>query len=151
MKISEIITEVENKKGISRRDILVKTAQSSVLLAVLAAMPGCGGSGNSSGTKTGPAGGVTSTDVAVLQFALNLEYLEAEFYSYATSGKGITSFGIQTSGIGTLGATSGGVATAFTDPRVKALANEIAIDERSHVSLLRTALGAGVLRSPPSI
>ena len=34
----------------------------------------------------------------ILNFALNLEYLEAEFYTYATTGKSITSFGIGTKG-----------------------------------------------------
>ena len=146
MKISEIITDIEDKRGVSRRDILVKTAQSSILIAALAAMPGCGGSGN--GNSTTPASGVTPTDIAVLQFALNLEYLEAEFYSYATSGQGISAFGIQTNGIGTPGATVGGGATTFTDARIKAIANEIAIDERSHVTLERGALGAAVVAKP---
>ena len=37
-------------------------------------------------------------EVDILNFALNLEYLEAEFYTYATTGKSITSFGIGTKG-----------------------------------------------------
>ena len=37
-------------------------------------------------------------EVDILNFALNMEYLEAEFYTYATTGKSITSFGIATKG-----------------------------------------------------
>ena len=37
-------------------------------------------------------------EVDILNFALNLESLEAEFYTYATTGKSITSFGIATKG-----------------------------------------------------
>ena len=37
-------------------------------------------------------------EVDILNFALNLEYLEAEFYTYATTGKSITTFGVGTKG-----------------------------------------------------
>src|SRR3979411_645298 len=47
------------------------------------------GGGSSPARKPEP---ITETDI--LNFALNLEYLEAEFYTYAVAGKSITSFGI---------------------------------------------------------
>src|ERR1700749_2816755 len=47
---------------------------------------------------TPPAEAQSTTEIDVLNFALNLEYLEAEFYTYAVTGKSITSFGIGVDG-----------------------------------------------------
>jgi hypothetical protein len=44
----------------------------------------------------------TTTEVEVLKFALNLEYLESEFYTYAVYG-----FGIEKFGFGITGAANG--------------------------------------------
>ena len=41
----------------------------------------------------------TATEVAVLNFALNLEYLESEFYTYGQYGFGIEQLGIKISGV----------------------------------------------------
>jgi hypothetical protein len=88
----------------------------------------------------------SDTDLAVLNFALNLEYLEAEYYSYAVDGRGIESFGLGVTGTGTAGTTTvkSGAAVNFAAPAIRQYAAEIAADERAHVAFLRAAItGAG--------
>jgi hypothetical protein len=90
----------------------------------------------------------------VLNFALNLEYLEAEFYTYATTGKSITSFGIGVKGRAN-GANSadgcttvGGKQVTFADKFIQDMAAEIGSNERAHVVLLRGALGSAAVAMP---
>ncbi|MBM3927185.1 MAG: ferritin-like domain-containing protein [Sphingomonadales bacterium] len=89
------------------------------------------------------------TEADVLNFALNLEYLEAQFYSFAAFGVGLDA-GLLT-GTGTQGTVSGGRRVTFTDPLVAAYAREIARDEIAHVAFLRTALGASARVAMPTI
>lgn len=89
----------------------------------------------------------TITDVDILNFALNLEYLEAEFYTVATTGRRIEDLGIGVSGVGTLGGTVGGSVVAM-DNRVMQVARDIANEEQMHVKLLRTALGSAAIAKP---
>ena len=94
-------------------------------------------------------------DVAILNFALNLEYLEAEFYSVAVTGKYLEDRGYDLSGTGTPGATTGGNQVNFTIPgdapltaQITSIANELAYDEAAHVQFLRSALSSAAVAKP---
>jgi hypothetical protein len=87
------------------------------------------------------------TDADILNFALNLEYLEAEFYTVATTGRRIRDLGIGVSGVGNLGDTTGGSVVALSE-RVSQVAQQIATDEQMHVTFLRGALGAAAIAKP---
>ncbi|MCA1584169.1 MAG: ferritin-like domain-containing protein [Acidobacteria bacterium] len=87
------------------------------------------------------------TDVDILNFALNLEYLEAEFYYIATTGRRIADAGISVTGTGQSGATTGGGRVAL-DERTRTVADHITLDELQHVRFLRTALGSAAVAKP---
>ncbi|HEY0027239.1 MAG TPA: ferritin-like domain-containing protein [Allosphingosinicella sp.] len=86
------------------------------------------------------------TDADILNFALNLEYLEAQFYYFAFFGTGLPQSSL--TGTGTQGNVIGGRKVNFTDPVVSQYAAEIAADERAHVDFLRGALGASAVAQP---
>ena len=86
-------------------------------------------------------------DAAILNFALNLEYLEAEFYTYAVTGNSIEAQGIPTTGTDTGGGDPGPI-TIKANPKVPFVnsmfaqfAMELAIDEQKHVLDIRNLLG----------
>ena len=108
------------------------------------------------GLSERPAQAQSMLEVEVLNFALNLEYLEAEFYTYALYGVGIEHFGIEVSGNSTGGnpakggTTTGGHKVAFSNDLVftPQIATQIGADERAHVSLLRSFLGSSAVAKP---
>ena len=107
------------------------------------------------GTKTASAAvPAAPTDVEILNFALNLEYLEANFYTIATEG---TTADKSANGPITLPSGSGTVTfranakTTFSNVSVAAYAFETAVEERKHVTFLQTALGASAAVAQPNI
>ncbi len=96
-------------------------------------------------TSTPPAA-QAQIDLNVLNFALNLEYVEAQFYSWAAFGSGLSPSIL--TGTGTQGTVIGGKQVPFTDPIVKQYAIEIAQDESEHVNFLRNVLGTAAVAMP---
>lgn len=96
------------------------------------------------------ADAATFNDTDVLNFALNLECLEAEFYSWVAYGKGIASVDSSLTGGKNLTATSsGGAAPPPTwSAATKAYATEVAENEINHVRFLRSALGSLAVECP---
>jgi hypothetical protein len=96
------------------------------------------------GAKPAIAQAITDTDI--VNFALNFEYLGAEFYLRASVGQGLTD--AEVSGVGTLGPVSGGRQVPFATRYLANFANELAVDERAHVNTLRAALGSAAIARP---
>ena len=131
---------------LTRRTLLAKASTVGLGAAALTAFAGR------------PAEAAAATVADVLNFALNLEYLEAEFYTYALMGHGIN--GVSTP-YGTIqgnpnAVTGGAVPTpaadlqevSFPDAISQGVAEQITLDEQSHVALLQSVLGDLAIPEP---
>jgi hypothetical protein len=102
---------------------------------------------------TKKAEAATLVDADYLNFALNLEYLEANFYNLAVHGVTIdklsTPIGITGTGTqGTVTTKANFAPVPFSIPTIQAYATETATEEGKHVSFLRGALGASAVAQP---
>ena len=142
MDLSHEVARLRQRR-IERRSVM-KTAA----VGAAAASVGSVGLARTASAQTAP-----TSDIAVFQFALNLEYLEAEYYLRGVTGQGLTSDQI-TGPIGTAGATVA-PSTTLVPFQTAALAYyfiDIASEENAHVNFIRAALsGYGALIAKPAI
>ena len=107
----------------------------------IALFSGCGN--NATGSPSVMAAGPSEMDV--LNFALNLEYLEATFYSFATQGSDLPSS--LTAGSGPItGAPTAKI--QFPNQQITDIFNEIFFNEMSHVADLQSLIGSGHVARP---
>jgi len=155
----EMLEKAENQRS-ARRNFIRLCGGAAAMTGGLSLLAACGGDNDDPAPTPTPSATPTPTptattaqvDIDVLSFALQLEYLEANYYNYAAFGTGIAA-GLQT-GTGTQGAvitgTGAGAArqVSFGDQIVAQYAREIAADELAHVTFLRSALGTAAPAQP---
>ncbi len=135
----EQIAEQAGRKaaGLNRRNFLFTAGLTVGAAGALGMTAGCG-----SVLGVDPSSGPAPSVSDVLNFALNLEYLEANFYLYITTGAGLPA---QYQGTNPGKVTGGGAAVQFSDPMLGAFAQQLAADELAHVRLLRAGMIANGL------
>lgn len=106
---------------------------------------GCNGSSSSMSSGTGTVMAAGPSEMDVLNFALNLEFLESTFYSFATQGIDLPSS--LTTGSGAItGAPTAKI--AFPNQQITDIFNEIFFNEMSHVADLQSLIGSGHVTRP---
>lgn len=135
----EKVEEIASQRILNRRNFMAALGMTSAA-AGAALMTGC-----SSEASTVPTAGIGATDV--LNFALNLEYLEATFYSYIVKGTDLPSTLTNSSGTVT-GAPAQITFTGTNAAQITDLLNEIYYDEISHVRDLLTLVGSSAIARP---
>lgn len=148
MALNETVTHkaadtiIAASSGMKRRGLMGSVGKAAALGALAV-----GGVSAVSAVASVPAQAQTIGDSDILNFALQLEYLEAEYYLRALGQPGLAATG-NAAGTGKLGTVSGGSAVPFKTAFVAQAAANIAADEQAHVLFLRGALGSAAVAEP---
>jgi hypothetical protein len=96
------------------------------------------------GPSASSAQGADIKDEDIFQFALNLEYMETEYYLRATTGQGIDAADAGSDP----GAVKGGHKVPFQSKAIREFAEELAENELAHVRFYRKTLGKQAVSRP---
>ena len=141
---------VEEMKLLSFQRSTTRMNRRNFVTTLAAGAAAAGIVGCSSGSVPVTSSNSTPAPLDVLNFALNLEYLEASFYLYVTTGNGLSS-----TDTGGTNSVTGGAKVTFTNSFVSTIAQNLATDEQAHVEFLRSTInsvfGAGSAVPMPNL
>ena len=154
---TEILAAIDKRRD-ERRRFMKVAGTGAAAIGGMSLLSACGSNNDPSPTPSPtptasptptPTPTVATLDLDILNFALNLEYLEAQYYLFAATGAGLPT-SMTASGSGTAGGmVTGGAQVDFSgDPLIGAYAREIAADEAAHVAFLRAAIGTSAVAMP---
>ncbi len=127
--------------GTGRREWVQRLGAGAVGSAVAASIGGAAVALSGSAARA-----ATITDADIFNFALNFEYLGAEYYLRAISGSGLNASML--TGTGTQGTVTGGSMVPFNGSAIESYAQRLAVDEIAHVEFIRATLGSYAISEP---
>jgi len=138
----EKLTKNATGRALDRRHFLAALGMTSAA-AGAGLLSGC----STSNTTVAPTV-ATTAEIDVLNFALNIKYLKATYYSYITQGTDLAASAIVNSGAVTGAPAAKLVFTGTNAQQTTDLLNEIYFDEKNHVTALQSLLGTSAVFRP---
>jgi hypothetical protein len=132
------LKEIAAGRALNRRHFIAALGMTGAA-AGTAMLSGC------STTNIAPATTATLGQTDVLNFLLNIKFLQATFYSFVTQGADLTGGPVTASGAVTNAPTA---KLTFATQQITDLFNEIYYDEKNHVTTLYNLLGSAVAPRP---
>ena len=137
----EKVKRIAAGRALNRRNFLAAFGMTGAA-AGAGLMSGCNAT-----TTTVPVNSASTAETNLLNFALNLEYLEATFYSFITQGTDLPS-NLTVGGGAITGQPAQMAFTGTNAQQTTDLLNEIYFDELNHVTFLRSLLGSAAVARP---